>query len=339
MTSSRSTNKKKQNGLVGRWQKRVSANLVKISLALNFHIEYNISSANRSGSGDLVPRGLQFPSLSNKRLSPVGALEGHVSECQRCQGCHGDLLISATVLIFRIRSIGLKTTCPGARLKTRWAESGSPTRSVTFAPWHCRSSHTVQNNTSSPTWVRSVLAPGSPDGPVETVRFSVAAPSYCGNRSKPLPGAAAAAADDSCFSSSFFNCFYTRRLVSIYQARACSLKSAELESTGRSGVHIHVGPPSHSPALPCLLLPLNLTCVFGNDQRQRRGWTTRAHTRARLLHKAVVRRRHLLLKDVNWPTSSFFFFFLKKSIEIQTSSPQTENNTNFQMYAQNRTSV
>lgn len=89
-----------------------------------------------------------------------------------------------------------------------------------------------------PTWVRSAPAPA--EWLQHAVRFSVTAPSYCGNPSKPLPEAAA----DSCFSSSgSLPASHAARIHS--PSASVTYRSADLAIYRPVGL-IYAGPPTHS---------------------------------------------------------------------------------------------
>lgn len=134
--------------------------------------------------------------------------------------------------------------------------------------------------------MRSAPAPGPPDGRQHAVRFSVTAPSYCGNPSKPLPEAAA----DSCFSSSgSLPASHAARIHSPSASVIC--RSAELPIYRPVGL-VHAEPPSHSctallsssssssssspPAAAAASPPppvlLSSNCVW--KEQRRRGWIT-----------------------------------------------------------------
>lgn len=170
-----------------------------------------------------------------------------------------------------------------------------------------------------PTWVRSAPAPapGPPDGRLHTVRFSVTAPSYCGNPSKPLPEAAA----DSCFcSSGSLPASHAARIHSP-SASVTSIRRFSDLSARRSHPCRAADPFSHHS--PLFFLLLSSCCCFSSSSRlpllklclegaAAQGLDYRYNIRIGRNRGAKfrVRRRPLLFETRYRSTSFFFFFFL-----------------------------
>lgn len=193
---------------------------------------------------------------------------------------------------------------------------------MTFAPWRSLDSQaqiTAQFSRTArsfiPTWVHSAPAPA--DWRQHAVRFSVTAPSYCGNPSKPLPEAAA----DSCFSSSgSLPASHAARIHS--PSTSVTYRSADLAIYRPVGL-IHAGPPTHScttllsssssspPAAAASPPPpvfLSSNCVFGRSSCAGAGLQIQHTDWPEPRDKVSCAPAPPTVRNMSMPDFLFFFF-------------------------------